>query len=122
MKKIIPLLLVLVFALALTSVAAFAGSTSYTVHNAYVTMYSPGGGINRNVTLSFNNSHFAHHNDVRMLGQNGNVIWEEYGAVGYNGTREFWCGSDVYAIQTRVALANVLGIVTPLNAECNVSW
>lgn len=39
--------------------------------------------------------------DIRMLGKNGNVVWSESGAVGGQGNRIFWCGSDVYTIQVK---------------------
>lgn len=39
--------------------------------------------------------------DVRMLGSNGTVVWEESGALPGAGDRTFWCGGDVYTIQIR---------------------
>ena len=39
--------------------------------------------------------------DVRMLDKSGNVVWYESGAVPGQGSRIFWCGSDVYTIQIR---------------------
>lgn len=40
--------------------------------------------------------------DIRMLGKDGNVVWEEAKACPGKGSRVFWCGSDVYTIQIRV--------------------
>lgn len=37
--------------------------------------------------------------NIRMLGKNGNVIWEEDGAIPGLGSRIFICGKDVYTIQ-----------------------
>ncbi len=37
--------------------------------------------------------------NIRMLGRNGNVIWSENEAVAGQGSRVFWCGSDIYTIQ-----------------------
>lgn len=99
--------------------------SNYAINGTYTTvasMSTSGNGFNRNVTLECSNINVFHHNDVRMLDKYDNVIWEEYGAVGYNGTRTFWCGSNVYKIQVRVALQNILGAVTPLNGNCIVSW
>ena len=47
--------------------------------------------------------------DIRMLDANGGLVWEESGAIsinsifgsGGNGSRTFWCGSNVYQIQIR---------------------
>lgn len=39
--------------------------------------------------------------DIRMLSKNGNVVWEEKGAINGVGHRIFWCGSDVYTIQIK---------------------
>ncbi|WP_413854683.1 hypothetical protein [Candidatus Ruminimicrobium bovinum] len=67
-------------------------------------------GFNRNVTV-FNSSTGTDglgilRADIRMLGKNGNVVWSETKACPGYGTREFWCGSDVYKIQIRVAYAS----------------
>ena len=37
--------------------------------------------------------------NIRMLGKSGNVIWSENEAVAGQGSRVFWCGSDIYTIQ-----------------------
>ncbi|MCI8548723.1 MAG: hypothetical protein HFJ38_07570 [Bacilli bacterium] len=39
--------------------------------------------------------------DIRMLGKNGNALWEEKGAIAGLGDRVFSCGSDVYTIQIK---------------------
>ena len=39
--------------------------------------------------------------NIRMLGKNGNVLWEESGAIAGQGSRIFICGSDVYTIQIK---------------------
>lgn len=121
-RKKIVLLLVVVIVLAFASLTASAGSTSYTLSGDYQTVFSTGGGLNRNITLECRNINIFHHNDVRMLDEHGDVIWESYGAVGYNGIRTFWCGSDVYVMQARVGAMNILGMVTPYRADCTVSW
>lgn len=38
---------------------------------------------------------------VRLLGKNGNVVWEESSAIAGQGHRNLWCGSDVYKIQIK---------------------
>lgn len=40
-------------------------------------------------------------NDIIMLDRNGNRVWEEFGAIPYEGIRSFECGSDVYTVQIR---------------------
>lgn len=40
-------------------------------------------------------------NHVRMLDKNGNILWEESGAIKGSAQRIFKCGSDVYTIQIR---------------------
>ena len=39
--------------------------------------------------------------DIRMLGKNNNIVWEESGAIPGQGSRIFICGKDVYEIQIR---------------------
>lgn len=53
--------------------------------------------------------------DIRMLGKNGNVVWEESGAVAGLGSRVFWCGSDVYKIQARCQYGSGVIYITPSN-------
>ena len=98
-SKKIALLLIIVLVFSSISMVAFAGSTSYTVYDTYVTIFSVptnGAGTNKNIKTSFQNISVYHHNDIRMLDKNGNIVWKEYGAVDYNATRTFWCGSNVY--------------------------
>jgi len=57
-------------------------------------------GINRNVFIQNNNTSVAR-SDVRMLGKNGNVVWEGRGALAIAEGRVFWCGSGVYTVQIR---------------------
>ena len=39
--------------------------------------------------------------NIRMLGRNGNVLWSESEAVPGQGSRVFWCGSNIYKIQAQ---------------------
>lgn len=38
---------------------------------------------------------------VRMLDKNGSEVWYEKEAFGSLGSREFWCGSDIYTVQVK---------------------
>lgn len=85
--------------------------------NAYVNVYIAKNGINRNVTLVIvSNSLRAV--DVRMIGHDGSVIWEEAGAIPTRSPRQrtFWCGSDVRAIQARLSGSDI----HPDKANCEV--
>lgn len=39
--------------------------------------------------------------DIRMLGKNGKVVWSQNESFGSLGSRDYWCGSDVYKIQVK---------------------
>lgn len=55
--------------------------------------------------------------DIRMLGKNGNVIWAEDKACPGYGSRAFWCGSDVYTIQIKVARGAGTAYAYPATGE-----
>lgn len=58
-------------------------------------------GFNTNVKILVTNGAVPATTSIRMLGKNGNVVWEEYKAISWSSSRVFWCGSDVYTIQAR---------------------
>lgn len=56
-------------------------------------------GFNCNVYITVSNT-WPTRTSIRMLGKNGNVVWEKEGAIAFNQFRaRFWCGADVYKIQ-----------------------
>lgn len=65
-------------------------------------------GFNCNVIISCSNLSFLSNGKlakglVRMIGRNGNVLWTspaEEGVPG-QGSRVYWCGSDVYRIEIK---------------------
>jgi hypothetical protein len=58
-------------------------------------------GINRNIGIRVFNHCTSQVNDIRMLGRNGQIVWQENNTIGNAGQRIFWCGPDVYTIQLR---------------------
>ena len=71
------------------------------------TIYINNNGINANVKISvITSSLISRGADVRMLGRNGEVVWIERRAIGVNGERTFWCGSDVVHLQAKAAVSD----------------
>ena len=71
------------------------------------TIYINNNGINANVKISvITSSLISRGADVRMLGRNGEVVWIERQAIGVNGERTFWCGSDVVHLQAKAAVSD----------------
>lgn len=108
LKPIFAIVLVLTVIICGT-VTAHAEDTYYgtiVTSTSWKTLAKSTTGFNRNVTV-FNSSTGTDglgilRADIRMLGSSGNVVWEESKACPGHGTRQFWCGSDVYTIQIRV--------------------
>ena len=77
------------------------------INTTWKTVAVASSGFNCNVYIECMNTAFlpdtwtVSPTDIRMLGSNGNVVWEESGAVPGLGNRTFWCGSDVYTIQAK---------------------
>lgn len=124
MKKragtIIAILAMLIFVLGMT-VTAYALS-SYNLSGTYKDIWvaSGGTGINRSIWVDVDNTNNQHHTDIRMLDKNGNVVWEEYGAIDYSSRRLLWCGSNVYHLQARVGAKTILGELINKFAICAV--
>lgn len=91
------------------------------VGNQYVDLVRKQGGINRKVFVQTYSIWYLHHLDVRMLDRYGNVVWEEYGAIDAGGSRTFTVGSNVVAVQARVASKNIFGEVQPEKGICEVT-
>lgn len=99
----------LVAILGTTMVASAANSYKGTVvtSTSWTTLATSTTGFNCNVAV-FNSSTGTDglgilRADIRMLDRSGKVVWQEAKACPGYGTRVFWCGSDVYTIQIRVA-------------------
>lgn len=96
--------------------------TTYTkvVLDQYSNLYMGYGPINANVWVEPFNINSHHQIDVRMVDKNGDVIWEEIGAMKAGSPRKFWCGPDVYLIQGRTSSADLFGNLTARISYCNV--
>ncbi len=117
LKKICSLFIVLALILSMGSISAFAAETNdevspaatvFELSGTYTVVASGSAATNRSVTIICYNKYSVHHNDVRMRDINGNVVWEEYGAIGCSGSRTFSCGSDVYYVEVRIAATNIV--------------
>lgn len=102
------------------SALSISPSSGTVVLNAvYRDVYRNDNGINGNLTISTYGISNLHHVDIRMIGRNGQVLWEEYGAIDYNATRKFGCGNDVASVQARVASKNVFGEIMVEKGMCD---
>lgn len=77
-------------------------------------------GINANVEVQTYNIFGAHQTDIQMADANGNVVWEEAGAISPGGARTFWCGPEVVTIRARISCSNPLGYLQPRVGFCEV--
>jgi hypothetical protein len=103
-KRVLAIALVAVVVSALMASAVFAlGNQTITTSWTTVSNGTGGGGHNRYVAIQVSNLNAGQRNDVRMLGQSGNVVWSEEGAIGNMSERTFWCGLDVYQVQVKVS-------------------
>lgn len=104
---VVALLLALVLGTTLTANAASVTFHSVNLSQSWETIAECSTGINRNITVSSlvtgTDGIGAISPDIRMLGKNGNVVWSESKSCPGLGTREYYCGSDVYKVQIRVA-------------------
>ena len=119
MKAFVSVVLAVLLLVALNTVV-FAASKVVVYGGNYTELLGSGNCANKTVSVYCINNNTLQHNDVRMLDSLGNVVWEEYGAIDYSGSRSFWCGSNVYSIQIRVAGKNIIGDLMPKFATCDV--
>ena len=103
----IAIMVIAVLAMTVTAYAADNYKGTITTSTSWKTLATSTSGFNRNVTV-FNSSATLDglgpiRADIRMLGRNGNVVWQENKACPGYGERTFWCGSDVYEIQIKLA-------------------
>ena len=77
-------------------------------------------GINASVEVQTYNIFGAHQTDIQMADANGNIVWEEIGAISPGGARTFQCGPDVVTIRARISCSNPLGYLQPRVGFCEV--
>lgn len=93
------------------SVTAFAaGNNNYkytqshklhTNDNTWQTIATSTNGFDCWVRITNNNSYPNTYSSIKMLGRNGETLWEKEDAIpGFN-YADFECGSDVYTIQVK---------------------
>lgn len=107
-KRIMAIFFVCVMVMGISTTAFAAGSNHfpYTQSNTLKTdatswkriAYSDNG-FNCKVYIQASNSYTTSNSNIRMLGRNGNVIWEGKGVQPASGSRTYDCGSDVYSIE-----------------------
>lgn len=97
------LVAILLLCLAGNSVPAMAASYgSHNLSTSWTTVAQSSTGFNCNVKLTCT-AFDVLRVDVRMLGKNGNVVWQEANSCPGLSSRVYGCGSDVYKIQARVS-------------------
>lgn len=108
-------LLIFVFTVSFT---AFA-TENVTVTLEYTDTVVFGRHYGREITIDMYNNSWGVTNDVRMLDRDGDVVWEEMGAIEADGVRTFWCGPDVRKIQVKVRRTSIFGYFVS-RCSCNV--
>ena len=73
----------------------------YHVGQNWVRVWTKPTGVCSWVWIRMNNNGGSR-NDVQMRNAQGNVVWEEWGAIGWNGQRNFDLGIDVASVWVRV--------------------
>ncbi|MDO4611995.1 MAG: hypothetical protein Q4B29_00830 [Candidatus Saccharibacteria bacterium] len=132
LKKICSLFVILALTLSMGNIPASAAApddeaspamTVFALNGEYTVVASGAAATNRSVTIICYNDASVHHNDVRMRDINGNVLWEEYGAIPHSGSRTFICGSDVYYVEVRIAATNIFDdLFVQKSGFCNVTY
>lgn len=119
-KTLLSIVLIAIMLFCTTGIAHAAGP--YTLNSTYQDIWVATGntGINSHIWARVYNTSSLHHTDIRMLDANGNTVWEEFGAIDYSSSRQFWCGSNVYRLQARVGAVNILGDSPFKTAQCDV--
>jgi|GEM_PF-1432062 len=110
MKKrflsVLVLVCIIVSITAIITVNASAKSYSVNIGTSYYSFNVESSAKGRDFYIKVYNASYnwgstKNRNDVRMIDKNGKVVWEEYGAIAWNGSRNFWCGSNVAKVQVR---------------------
>ena len=110
-------MIISLFGLSITACAAETYQGTIITSTSYKTIAYSTNGFNRNVKV-FNASTSTDglgilRADIRMLDRYGNIVWEEKKACPGYGSRVFWCGSNVYKIQIKVAYGKGTARATP---------
>lgn len=71
--------------------------------SSWTTIATSTSGFNCNVYIYSLNAYAGATTHVRMLGRSDNTVWYESSAIGYQSSRTFWCGPDVYTIQVKTS-------------------
>lgn len=99
--------LIIGFTVNTPEVKASENYSNIILSTSWKTIATSTSGFNRNVTISClvtgTDGLGAIRADVRMLSKNGSVVWSESKSCPGLGSRRYWCGSNVYKIQVRVA-------------------
>lgn len=111
MKKILKatfmIAILLVSSMVYSSNVKAATYNSVILSSSWQTIASSSSGFNCNVTIrcfvTGTDGLGAIRPDIRMLNQNGQVVWAENRSCPGLGSRTYWCGSNVYRIQIKVA-------------------
>ncbi len=101
----------------LSSIFESSGIAIYS--SKWTTIATSTSGFNCNVQVNTLNATLPPTNHIRMLGKDGNVVWQENSAISYSNSRVFWCGSDVYEIQIRCSSGVGTASCWPTNKPTN---
>ena len=88
-----------------------------TISTGWKTVASDTNGINNNIRITSSVYTGVSRIDVRMLGKNGNVIWEEQNSCPALSARVYSCGADVYTVQVKASSSSARGTVYALPTD-----
>ena len=103
LKSTVIMTLLMALVVGITMPALAAGNNTYysiDTNTKWKTVAKSTNGFDCKVRI-FNHNAAVARSDVKMLGKNGNVVWQESGALPGYAERIFDCGSDVYEIQVK---------------------
>ena len=78
-----------------------AGNKLATNNGEWRTIAYSDNGFNCKVYIESSGAYSTNNIGVRMLDQNGSVVWQDTGAQSANGSRIYNCGSNIYTIQIK---------------------
>lgn len=103
-RKIFKSICVMLCALLLVgtmSISIYAAVYNTTIGTSYYSMPVKPSQNGHYFFIKVQNSVIFAYNDVRMLDNYGNVVWEEHRAINGNSSRTFWCGSNIARIEVK---------------------
>lgn len=109
-KRIMAVFLVCIMVMGLSVTAFAAGSNHFpytsskkleTNASNWQTIAYSDNGFNCKVYIECSNGYVTSNSNIRMLGADGQTVWEETGAQPASGSRVYDCGSNVYTIQIK---------------------